>query len=60
MSATFARVLDGAIGEISTIQATYLTQTLKKFPRQPDWSDMEFQMRNWNGFTLAKVALMPG
>jgi predicted dehydrogenase len=51
MRATFARVLDGTIGDIVAIQATYLTQTLKKFPRLPDWSDMEFQLRNWNGFT---------
>jgi predicted dehydrogenase len=51
MRATFAKVLDGAVGEIIAIQATYLTQTLKKFPRQADWSDMEFQLRNWNGFT---------
>ena len=32
MRATFARVLNGAIGEVIAIQATYLTQTLKKFP----------------------------
>jgi predicted dehydrogenase len=51
MRATFAKVLDRTIGDIVAIQATYLTQTLKKFPRQPDWSDMEFQLRNWNGFT---------
>jgi len=51
MRATFAQVLDGAVGEIVAIQATYLTQTLKKFPRQPEWTDSEFQLRNWNGFT---------
>jgi predicted dehydrogenase len=51
MRATFAKVKSGAIGDIVSIQATYLTQTLKKFPRKPDWSDMEFQLRNWNGFT---------
>ena len=51
MRATFAKVLEGAVGDIVAIQATYLTQTLKKFPRQPDWTDMEFQLRNWNGFT---------
>jgi predicted dehydrogenase len=51
MRATFAQVLDGAVGDIVAIQATYLTQTLKKFPRQPDWTDSEFQLRNWNGFT---------
>ncbi|MBS0265575.1 MAG: Gfo/Idh/MocA family oxidoreductase [Planctomycetes bacterium] len=51
MRATFAQVKEGAIGDIIAIQATYLTQTLKKFPRKPEWSDMEFQLRNWNGFT---------
>ena len=51
MRATFAKVLEGGVGEIVAIQATYLTDTLKKFPRQPDWTDMEFQLRNWNGFT---------
>jgi len=51
MRATFAQVHEGAIGDIVTIQATYLTQPLKKFPRQPDWTDLEFQLRNWNGFT---------
>jgi myo-inositol 2-dehydrogenase/D-chiro-inositol 1-dehydrogenase len=51
MRATFAQVMEGAIGEIIAIQATYHTQTLKKFPRQSEWSDLEFQLRNWNGFT---------
>jgi predicted dehydrogenase len=51
MRATFDQVLGGNIGEIVAIQANYLTQTLKKFPRLPEWSDMEFQLRNWNGFT---------
>ncbi|HLJ11816.1 MAG TPA: Gfo/Idh/MocA family oxidoreductase [Planctomycetaceae bacterium] len=51
MRATFAKVLEGALGNIVAIQATYHTQTLKKFPRKPEWSEMEFQLRNWNGFT---------
>jgi predicted dehydrogenase len=51
MRATFAKVLEGGVGDIVAIQATYLTETLKKFPRQPEWTDMEFQLRNWNGFT---------
>jgi predicted dehydrogenase len=50
MRETFRQVRDGAIGDIRTIQVTYLTSTLKKYPRQPEWSDMEFQVRNWNGF----------
>jgi predicted dehydrogenase len=52
MRALFTKVLEErAVGEIIAIQATYHTSTLKKYPRQPDWSDMEFQLRNWNGFT---------
>lgn len=51
MRATFDKVLEGGVGDIVTIQATYHAQTLNKYPRQPGWSDMEFQLRNWNGFT---------
>lgn len=47
MRATFDQIRSGAVGDIRAIQATYHTSTLKKFPRQPGWSDMEFQMRNW-------------
>ena len=47
----FEKIHSGAIGQMHTIQATYHTSTLKKWPRQPSWSDMEFQVRNWNGFT---------
>lgn len=49
--AVFQKIHDGAVGEILAIQATYLTGTLKKFPRQPEWSDMEFQLRNWQHMT---------
>ena len=45
------RVLDGAIGEIVAIQETYNTGTLWHRARQPDWTEMEFQMRNWYYFT---------
>ena len=45
--ATMARVLDGAIGAIHTIRETYLTNTLWQRPRQPDWTEMQYQMRNW-------------
>jgi len=48
---TMNRVLDGAIGRILTIQETYLTGLLWERPRQPDWTEMEFQMRNWYYFT---------
>lgn len=48
---TIQRVLDGAIGDILAIQETYNTGTLWQRPRQPDWTEMEFQMRNWYYFT---------
>ena len=51
MRATFEQVLSGGVGDIIAIQATYNTGTLKQFPRQPAWSDMEWQLRNWQHFT---------
>jgi predicted dehydrogenase len=48
--ATMQRVLDGAIGDIVAMQETYLTGTLWERPRQPQWTEMEFQMRNWYYF----------
>ena len=48
---TMQRVLDGAIGEILAIQVWYNTGTLWHRGRQPDWTEMQFQMRNWYYFT---------
>ena len=45
------RVHDGAIGDIVAVHATDLTGTLWERPRQPDWTEMDFQMRNWYYFT---------
>jgi predicted dehydrogenase len=45
------RVHDGAIGEIRAIQVSYNTGTLWHHPRQPSWSEMEYQLRNWLYFT---------
>ena len=47
---TMKRVLDGAIGEIKSIQETYLTSPLSYYPRQPKWTEMEYQLRNWQYF----------
>lgn len=47
------RVHRGAVGEIRAIQGTYYGNTLStKFTgeRQPDWSDLEWQLRNWAYF----------
>jgi predicted dehydrogenase len=38
---------EGAIGEILVIQGDYLTGELWSHPRQPAWSDLEWQLRNW-------------
>jgi predicted dehydrogenase len=45
------RVLDGAIGDIVTIETVYNTGSLWHRGRQPDWSEMEYQIRNWLYFT---------
>jgi predicted dehydrogenase len=49
--ATFQQIHEGAIGEIRSAYATYNTGSLWVYPRQPDWSDMVWQMRNWYYFT---------
>ncbi len=51
MRETMQRVHDGAIGDIQTLQCTYNTGELWKAPRQKEWSDVEWQVRNWLYFT---------
>lgn len=51
MRATFDQVHAGAIGDIVAIQVSYNTQGLWMHPRKPEWSDMEWQVRNWLYFT---------
>lgn len=48
---TMKRVLEGAIGDTVAIQENYLASTLWSHPRKPEWSDMEWQLRNWLYFT---------
>ncbi len=45
------RIQDGAIGEVRTMLANDYRGPLWIKPRQPDWSDMHWQMRNWYYFT---------
>ncbi len=47
---TMNRVLDGAIGRIVTIQETYNTGTLWHRGHKPEWTEMQFQLRNWYYF----------
>jgi predicted dehydrogenase len=45
------RVQDGEIGDIVAIEGVYNTGPLWHRGRQPEWTEMEFQMRNWYYFT---------
>jgi predicted dehydrogenase len=48
---TMDRILGGAIGDIVAIQENYLTGLLWQRPKKPDWSEMEYQVRNWLYYT---------
>jgi myo-inositol 2-dehydrogenase / D-chiro-inositol 1-dehydrogenase len=51
---TIKRIQDGAIGDIVAIQENYLTGTLwhrGTRDEHPEWSEMEYQIRNWLYFT---------
>jgi myo-inositol 2-dehydrogenase / D-chiro-inositol 1-dehydrogenase len=48
---TMTRVHDGAIGDIVALQTSYNMGYLWVRDRQPGWSDMEWQLRNWLYFT---------
>ncbi len=48
---TINRIHDGAIGDIVAVQSTRNLGFLWQRPRQPEWTEMEFQMRNWYYFT---------
>ncbi len=51
---TMERLHDGAIGRIVSIEQTCNTGFLRWVPRQPGWSEMEYQLRDWfNFFWLA-------
>ena len=45
------RIHDGQIGTVTTLQANDYRGTIWRKPREPDWTDMHFQMRNWYYFT---------
>ncbi|MBN2288243.1 MAG: Gfo/Idh/MocA family oxidoreductase [Candidatus Glassbacteria bacterium] len=44
------KIQDGRIGEILAARCFWNQGYLWKRDRQPGWSDMEFQIRNWNYF----------
>jgi len=48
---TVKRLRDGAIGEILECRAYWNGGTIWVITPQPGWTDMEWQLRNWNYFT---------
>lgn len=48
---TMETIHNGGIGELHTIQTTYnTTGWVEPKKRKPEWSDAEFQLRNWQYF----------
>jgi myo-inositol 2-dehydrogenase / D-chiro-inositol 1-dehydrogenase len=48
---TIKRIQDGAVGTIVALQCTYNTGGLWHRGRQPSWTEMEYQIRNWLYFS---------
>jgi predicted dehydrogenase len=48
---TQKRIREGMIGDVRSTFGTYLGNTPWVKPRQPGWSDLEYQLRNWMYFT---------
>jgi predicted dehydrogenase len=48
---TMKQIHDGVIGDIQAMHVSYNTGTLWNMARKPEWSDMEYQMRNWLYYT---------
>ena len=48
---TVKRLHDGAIGDLLEVRANWNQGYIWVIERQPGWSDMEWQLRNWNYFT---------
>jgi predicted dehydrogenase len=48
---TVRRIHDGAIGDVVTLFANDYRSGRWAKPRQPDWTEMTYQMRNWYNFT---------
>jgi predicted dehydrogenase len=48
---TVKRIREGAIGEVIACEAIWSGGELWSVDRQPAWSDMEYQLRNWPYYT---------
>lgn len=46
------QIHNGAIGEVRALYTTYNTGFVwSPFPRQPEWTDMQYQVKNWYYYT---------
>ena len=45
------RIRNGEIGEILAAQSDYLRTPYNLIPKKPEWSETEYQIRNWEHFT---------
>lgn len=45
------RIQAGEIGDIVSVQCEYLRAPYRTIERKPEWSEMEYQFRNWYHFT---------
>jgi myo-inositol 2-dehydrogenase / D-chiro-inositol 1-dehydrogenase len=48
---TMRRIHDGAIGEIVSMEVNFLRAPYVLVARQPGWSEIEYQFRNWYHFS---------
>ena len=47
----FDRIADGIIGDITAVQCDYVRSPYSLVSRRPEWSETEYQFRNWYHFT---------
>lgn len=45
--ATFDKILNGSIGKVTSVYNTYNTGELWSRAKQPEWSKLEYELRNW-------------
>jgi predicted dehydrogenase len=45
--AVIQKIHDGAIGDVRSLDVNYITGALWHRGKKPEWSEMEFQVRNW-------------
>jgi len=47
----FQRIADGEIGDITAVQCDYIRTPYSLVARRPEWTETEYQFRNWYHFT---------